>query len=66
MAGVIYGDASDYPIEPGIVGATGLPVDVAVAIYNVLLPPDANTGNPRGYGYLTVKMSKTGAATIAG
>jgi hypothetical protein len=67
VSGQVTGDfPAVYTFDPGAISLTAAPQELALANFNVLLPPDDNAANPRGFGYTKIKIAKTGAATFAG
>ncbi|HEV7405309.1 MAG TPA: Ig-like domain-containing protein [Chthoniobacteraceae bacterium] len=66
VSGGATGDAAPYAFAATAVALTALPAGIEAGAYTVLLPPDANPINPRGTGYATATLSKTGSLRLAG
>lgn len=66
VSGGATGDADPYAFAAAAVSLTTLPAGLEPGAYTVLLPPDANASNPRGAGYATTTLTKTGSFRLVG
>lgn len=55
-----------YNVDEQPIGYATLPGAIAPGAYTILLPPDANSANPRGIGWATATLSATGSLKIVG